>query len=55
MAELALCLLHWQSLKKVWQLYSMAHDGIGLFVPQMFADIQAIVRVVEVLNCFCGA
>jgi hypothetical protein len=34
-------------LKQVWQLHSVAHDGIGRFVTQVWVDKQTIFCVEE--------
>ncbi len=36
-----------ERLKQVWQLHPVAHDGIGRFVTQLFADKQTVFGVEE--------
>jgi hypothetical protein len=54
MEKLALRLIRWQTIKKVWQLYSVTHDYTGLLASEMFSDIEAIVCIVKALNSLSG-
>lgn len=54
MVELAPRLLCRQALKKIGQLGPTAHNRIGLPLPKVSLNVEAIVSVVEMFHCFGG-
>jgi hypothetical protein len=55
MVKFPLRLVGWQRIKKIGQLDSATHYGLGFSSPEMFLDIETISSIVETFNRVGGS